>query len=441
MKLIFYCSLFFALGIGASFLTGSWSSRPEAENSPRPPALVAAQADEEDSGQFPAGTVRISPERQQLVGVRTGIVEKTAGTQAMRVLGRVAVDETRVYRIIAAVDGWIQDVPPIATGSLVAKNEVLASFYSPEFLSAQQSYIFALGSLARVKSDSKEPPQQISLTKLNVTQYEDTLRNLGMGDLQIKEIAKTRAYTEKIRITAPAAGFILSRNISPGQRFDKGYEWYRLADLSRIWILTDTYEKEARYLPPGKIVTVSHPALGMTLQAKVSQTLPQFDAASRTLKVRLEAENPQYLLKPDMFVDVEIPVTSAPAITVPADAILDSGRRKTVFVDRGKGFFEPREVETGLRLGGRVEVVKGLEPGERIVLSGNFLVDSESKLSLAASGMQPLLEKDPVCGEEVSPRKAEKLGRRVVHRGQSFFFCSDEHKQQFEKNPDLYVKP
>ena len=372
--------------------------------------------------------------------MRTGAVEKTAANQVMRVLGRVAVDETRVYRLIAAVDGWIQDVPPIATGSLVAKNEVLASFYSPEFLSAQQAYIFALSSLSRFKADVKEPPQQINLTKLNVTQYEDTLRNIGMGELQIKEIAKTRAYTEKIRITAPAAGFITSRNISPGQRFDKGYEWYRLADLSRIWILTDTYEKEARYLPTGKIVTVTHPALGKTLQARVSETLPQFDAASRTLKVRLEAENPEYLLKPDMFVDVEIPVALAAAVTVPADAILDSGLKKTVFVDRGKGFFEPREVETGLHLGDRVEVVKGLEPGERIVLSGNFLIDSESKLSMAASGMQPLLEKDPVCGQEVSPRKVEKLGRMIQHGGKTYYFHSEACKQKFERDPGHFVE-
>lgn len=440
MKSLFYCSLFFVLGIGASFLAGSWSSRPEIATIQPPHVLTAADADEEDPEQFSAGTVRISPERQQLIGVRIGTVDKTDATQVLRVLGRVAVDVTRVYRLISAVDGWIQDVPPVAPGSLVAKNEVLATFYSPEFLSAQQAYIFALGSMVRFKANPKEPPEQINLTKLNLAQYQDTLRNLGMGELQIEELAKTRIYTESIQITAPSAGFILSRNISPGQRFDKGYEWYRLADLSRIWILTDTYEKEAKHLPPGKIVTVSHRGAGKTLQARVSETLPQFDAASRTLNVRLETENPDYQLKPDMFVDVEIPVTLAAAVTVPTDAILHSGRNKTVFVDRGRGFFEPREVETGLHLGGRVEIVKGLEPGERIVLSGNFLIDSESKLSLAAAGMQPLLKKDPVCGQEVSPRKAEKQGHKVMYLGQGYFFCSDEHKQQFEKTPEQYVK-
>ncbi len=160
----------------------------------------------------PAGTVRISPERQQLIGVRIGTVDKTDATQVLRVLGRVAVDVTRVYRLISAVDGWIQDVPPVAPGSLVAKNEVLATFYSPEFLSAQQAYIFALGSMVRFKANPKEPPEQINLTKLNLAQYQDTLRNLGMGELQIEELAKTRIYTESIQITAPSAGFILSRN-------------------------------------------------------------------------------------------------------------------------------------------------------------------------------------------------------------------------------------
>jgi Cu(I)/Ag(I) efflux system membrane fusion protein len=141
-----------------------------------------------------------------------------------------------------------------------------------------------------------------------------------------------------------------------------------------------------------------------------------------------------------MFVDVEFPVTLPPALTVPADAILDSGLRKTVFVDRGNGFFEPREVETGWRAGNRVEVVKGLEPGERIVVSGNFLIDSESKLEMAAMGMQGTLSKDPVSGLEVSARKADKEGRKSTLRGKTYYFSSEESKHQFEKNPERYVK-
>jgi RND family efflux transporter MFP subunit len=228
--------------------------------------------------------------------------------------------------------------------------------------------------------------------------------------------------------------------VSQGQRFDKGTELYRIGDLSRVWIQTDTFENEAQYLQPGKIVTVSISNLKKTFSAKVSNALPQFDPATRTLKVRLEAENPGYVLKPDMFVDVELPVTLPPSITVPADAALDSGIKKTVFVDRGNGYFEPREVETGWRLGGRIEITKGLKPGEKIVVSGNFLIDSESKLELAAAGMVGTLSKDPVCGMDVSINKAEKTGRKSNYQGKVYYFTSGECKEQFEKNPERYVR-
>jgi len=172
----------------------------------------------------------------------------------------------------------------------------------------------------------------------------------------------------------------------------------------------------------------------------VSTVLPQFDATSRTLKVRLELDNPGYTLRPDMFVDVEFPVTLPSTLTVPADAVFDSGLKKTVFVDRGEGFFEPREVETGWRAGNRVEIVKGLKPGERIVISGNFLIDSESRLEMAAAGMYGTLSKDPVCGVDVSINKAEKAGRKSFYKGKTFYFSSDECKQKFDKAPGAYVK-
>jgi YHS domain-containing protein len=141
-----------------------------------------------------------------------------------------------------------------------------------------------------------------------------------------------------------------------------------------------------------------------------------------------------------MFVDVELPISLPPAIAVPADAVLDSGLKKTVFVDRGNGVFEPREVETGWRIGNRVEIVRGLKPGEQIVISANFLIDSESRLELAASGMYGTLSKDPVCGAEVSISKAEKAGRKSAYKGKTFYFSSDECKAEFDKNPGHYVK-
>ena len=445
MKKSLYAVLLVVFIIG-SFWAGSWFRHRETAkvntsdvNSPTV-NLDKSSDTVTDTSSLSPGTVKISPEKQQVIGVRVGVVEKKAVTHTLRILGRVAADETRIYRINAAVDGWIGKTFDNSTGTLVKKDELLATFYSPDFLGAQQAYIFAVSSLDRFQASGKEPPQQITLTRANVQQYKDSLRNLGMGDLQIEEIGRTRLYTENIDLTAPVTGFVLTRNVSPGERFEKGKELYRIADLSRVWILADLFENEAQYLQPGKGVKVSLPNQKRTFQAKVSNVLPQFDSATRTLKVRLEADNPGYALRPDMFVDVELPISLPPAIAVPADAILDSGLKKTVFVDRGNGLFEPREVETGWRLGNRIEIVKGLTPGEKIVLSGNFLIDSESRLELAAAGMYGTLSKDPVCGADVSVNKAEKAGRKGIYQGKTYYFSSDECKQQFDKNPDRFIK-
>lgn len=396
-----------------------------------------------DISSLSPGTVKIAPGRQQAMGIRIGTVEKKPVTQMLRILGRIAVDETGVYRINATVDGWVTETFPNATGNFVKKNETLAAFYSPEFLSAGQALLFALSSQDRVQATGKEPQaqkDQITQFNLNIKQYRDSLRNLGMGDLQIEEMIRTRRYMENVNITSPADGIILVRNVSQGQRFDKGTELYRIADLSRVWIQTDTYEDEAQYLRPGNIVNVSLPALKKTFKAKVSNALPQFDEATRTLKVRLEAENPDYALRPGMFVDVELSINLPPAISVPTDAILDSGVKRTVFVDLGNGLFEPREVETGWHFGNKVEIVTGLKPGERIAMSGTFLIDSESRMELAAAGMVGSLSKDPVCGIDVSINKAEKSGRKSIHKGKTYYFTSDECKAKFEKDPDRYVR-
>ena len=260
-----------------------------------------------------------------------------------------------------------------------------------------------------------------------------------MSEKQVEEIARTRQRTQNVQILAPAPGFILFRNISPGQKFSKGTELFKIADLRRVWVVMDLFENEARYFKPGTVAKILLPQQQKTFTGKVSATLPQFDPATRTLKVRLEVDNPGYILRPDMFTDVELPVTFPPAVTVPADAVLDSGLRKTVFVDRGNGFLEPRQVETGWHFGNRVEITRGLEPGEKIVVSGNFLIDSESRMEMAAAGMYGTLEKDPVCGASVSVKKALREGRTSVHQGKTYYFSSSDCKEKFDRDPARYA--
>jgi YHS domain-containing protein len=156
--------------------------------------------------------------------------------------------------------------------------------------------------------------------------------------------------------------------------------------------------------------------------------------------VRLETDNPGFALKPGMFVDVRFEIELPPSLAVPADAVVDSGLRKTVFVDRGNGFFEPRQVETGWRIGDQVEVVKGLMAGERIVISGTFLIDSESKMKAAAQRIVGAAAEDPVCGMRVDEKRAAAAGQKAEYRGKSYFFCADDCRLRFEQVPERYVK-
>jgi len=391
---------------------------------------------------LPPGTIKVSPEKQQLIGVRVASAEKKVLFENLRLLGKVATDETRIYLINATVDGWITKARPVSTGTFVKKNETLAQFYSPEFLSAGQALLYALSSKDRVQRAGQETPareSQLAQFEINLRQYSDGLRNLGMGEPQIQEMIRTRKYMENVDVISPADGFILVRNVSDGQRFDKGTELFRIADLSHIWVLVDLFERDASLVRPDRPVKVALPTQGRTFMATVSKTLPQFDNITRTLKLRLELDNPEFMLKPDMFVDVELPLSLPEATVIPAEAVLDAGLRQTVFVDRGNGYFEPRNVHLGSRVGDQVQIAQGLMPGERIVVSGNFLLDSESRMKLAATDVHGAPLSDPVCGMTVDEGKAEAANRVVKYQGQVYGFCSDGCKKRFELDPAKYL--
>jgi RND family efflux transporter MFP subunit len=324
---------------------------------------------------------------QQLIGMKTGLVERVSSHRRLRLLGRVTLDENRVHRVTTVGDGWIRELSPAAVGSRVEKGQRLASYYAPRFLAAQQAYFYALNTLDRLQAGTSEGKDQNTATRSQLQAAVDNLRALGMDEAQIAEISHTRLPSQDVWVSAPATGFIVARNISPGLRFDRGSEFYRIADLSQVWIQADVFEHESDQFLRGDRATVSLPHQQKTFRAVVSDILPQFDGTTRTLKVRLDVDNPEFLLRPDMFVDVEWPVTLASAIVLPVDAVVDSGVKKTVYVDKGDGIFEPRQVETGWRAGDRVEIVKGLMPGEKIVVSGTFLIDSESRMKAAATGI------------------------------------------------------
>jgi RND family efflux transporter MFP subunit len=342
---------------------------------------VAVGADKASVSGIVAGAMNVSPEKQHLIGVRVSQVEKRSAIERLRLYGRVAPDETRVYRIDVGIDGFMRDISTVTTGSHVRKDEWLATFSAPEVRSPIQGYLVALDVLDRTSRKDADDQASIDLASTSVQQTMDRLLTLGMSSVQIEEIRQTRQVPPTVKITAPADGFVVARNISVGQKFERGHELYRIADLRRVWILADVFGPEAEYVRPGMVAHVSLPGRRRSLDAKVSRdVLPQFDATSQSVKVRLEADNPYYLLRPDMFVDVDLVLNLPPTIAIPAEAVLDTGLKKTVFVERGAGVFEPREVETGWRFGGRVQILNGLVPGDRVVVSGTFLLDSESRL-------------------------------------------------------------
>lgn len=431
-------------------------------------ALEPVYADSRDSvmnGSFvrasmPPGTIRISPEKQQLIGIKITTVEKAPWSHTLRVLGRVTPDETRVYRINAAVNGWIDNVLPVTTGSLVKKNQLLATFYSLEYRSLLQSYftIISSGKSGSPSNKPEEPSARYSAVQLK--QMRDTIRtlgqstenaqadyykknlfNYGMSEYQLEEIERTRKIPDVLEIRAPNPGFILSRNVSPGLRFDRGVEFFRIVDLSNVWILADVFENESSFFKPGLRVKMELPYQKKTLYARMSNVLPQFDSTTRTLKIRLEADNPGYALRPDMFVNVEIPFSGPAAIIVPMDAVVDSGLKKTVFVDRGNGYFEPRQVEAGRSLGERVEIARGLMPGEKIVVSGNFLIDSEARMQLANTGISGKVGRDEVCGMNIDEDQSRAAGYMREYKGKTYFFCSTECRDEFVKMPERYLSP
>jgi RND family efflux transporter MFP subunit len=327
----------------------------------------------------PEGTFQISAEKQQLIGVRFGEVALEAQSETVRASGRVTVDETRISHVHSKIEGWIEKVNVDFTGALVQKGDPLVTIYSPELLASQQEYLLAIKA-QQVMSRGALPDSAGN----SASMVDASRRRLELWDLsaaQIDEIKNTGKPTRAITVYAPAGGFVTARNAFPNLKVAPETELYTLADLSRVWIMADLFETDATKVRVGTTALVRVPtANNAAFSARVTYVQPQVDPATRTVKVRMEADNPTMRLKPDMFVDVEMRMGYGARVTIPAEAVLDAGLRKTVFVDRGNGYLEPRTVETGDHVGDRVVVLRGLKPGERIVTSGTFLVDSESQL-------------------------------------------------------------
>jgi Cu(I)/Ag(I) efflux system membrane fusion protein len=286
-------------------------------------------------------------------------------------VGRVEAEETRVYRVTAGVHGYVKATYDDTPGTLVKKGQRLAVVYTSELLAPASGYLSTFGgaNAATIKQGGTGPQN-----------WPERLHNLGVSDAQLAELRTNRKIPLTIDVVSPADGFILSRTLSPGQTFDRHGEFYRIADLGRIWVDADLFGSEAEAIRRGASARVVLPDQTKSFTARLSKALPRVDTATRTLKLRLEVDNREFLLRPGMSVDVDLLLPSISGLSVPADALLDSGVSQYVFVQHDNHAFERRSVETGLRFGDHVQILKGLTEGEKVVISGTFLVDAESRL-------------------------------------------------------------
>ncbi len=345
---------------------------------------------EQQSGQSksPAGTVEIDGITVQNIGVRTAVAKHETLSHIVRAVGRVAYDEERMLHLHPKTEGWVEELNIDKTGQWVEKNADLLSIYSPKLVTSQQEYILALKNLQALKdspfADIRRGAEELLASSLQ------RLKLLDVPEHQLHDLKHKHKIKKSLHIHSPAEGVVMKIGAREGQFVSPETEIYMIADLRKIWVYADIYEYELPWVKQGDAVEIQLAGIpGRTFHGHLGYIYPYADAKTRTIKVRLVFDNPDLLLKPDMFADVTIFAGQQHhALIIPSEAVIRSGSRNQVFVVRAAGKFEPRQVTLGLAANGKVSVINGLKAGETVVSSAQFLIDSESKLREATAKMQ-----------------------------------------------------
>ena len=321
-----------------------------------------------------AGTVKVALGKLQQTGVRTEIAARRSLVRPLRVPGSVQLDERRISVVTTRADGFINQVATVTTGERIVKGQALFQLYSPEITAASAQFLTDLGSGGRggLTGGGRQ-----------------RLENLGVPAEAIAELEHSRKVPLSMTWRSPRDGIVLQRSASEGMKAAAGDILFRLADISTVWVLADVPEYELGGIQPGALATIRMRSLpGRSFEGRVSLLYPEVARETRTIRVRIELANPDGLLRPDMYADVEIAAGDAnEVVAVPDSAVIDTGTRQLVILAKGGGRFEPRTVETGDRGGGFTEIRNGITEGERVVVTANFLIDAESNLKAALSGM------------------------------------------------------
>jgi membrane fusion protein, copper/silver efflux system len=346
--------------------------------------FVPVYEDEAGPGaSFAAGrtAVTVPPERAALLGIRSEPASLAAAIGVLRSVGRVAVDERRLQAVHAKLDGYVEALHVDFTGQPVRKGQALLEVYSPELVAAQKEYLVAQAAVGRLAAS--EVPGVAAGGQELLDASRQRLQAFDMSPRDIAALEERGAAARTITLRSPVAGVVVSKLAVQGMKVSSADRLYELADLSRVWVLADVFERDAASVRAGMSARVSLPGQAELLAGQVTFVSPVVKPETRTFEARVEVDNARGLLKLDMFVEVVLETPSAPAVTVPESAVVQTGERALVFVDQGGGRYEPREIALGRRVGAAYEVRSGVSAGERVVVSANFLLDSESSLRAA----------------------------------------------------------
>ncbi len=348
---------------------------------------IPVYADEGQGAKEPAGTVRIDASTAQNIGVRTTQAKRMTLAREVRTIGRVTYDEQRVARLHPKYDGWVEKLFVDRTGDTVKKDTMLMAIYSPQLVATQEEYILALRNMDILK-DSPFPDVREGAKQLLASAYA-RLKLLDVPMHQIRELRRTRKVMKSLHIHSPFNGTVMRIGVREGERITPATELYMIADLTRVWVIVDLYEDDLPWVREGDEAQMRVAGIpGRVFRGTVSYIYPYLEAKTRTVKIRLEFDNADLSLKPEMFANVTIQASrQVDAIVVPSEAIVRTGEREQVFVQRAPGRFEPRVVTLGVESDGMVQIVNGLKEGEVVVTSSQFLIDSESKLKEATAKM------------------------------------------------------
>jgi membrane fusion protein, copper/silver efflux system len=357
------------------------------------------------------GTAMVNPQMQQLMGVRTAIVERKTLSKTIRAVGTVAYDESRVKHVHSKVEGWVDKLYVDSTGALVSKGQPLFSIYSPDLLATQNEYLMAKKNYENLATSSI--PEVKSGASSLVAASKTRLSLWDISEQQLRDLEEKGQAQKTLTLYSPHSGFVIKKDINEGMKIMGDKELYTIADLSTVWVNADVYETDIPFLKVGQRADISLSySPGQSLKGRVSYIYPYLDEKTRTVKVRLEQPNPGYKLKPDMYVNAEIKIPRETQLSVPEEAVLDSGTRKIVFVDKGDGHFEAKEVKVGTRMEGFYQVLAGLKEGEKIAASSAFLLDSESRLAEAMGAMAGMAGMEGMKME--TPTKAGPMEKKIA---------------------------